>query len=267
MRLIRDNVLAIDGDTDRAIDIVEAFLPRIEDLRVRNGAKVVLLNFYSDSNKKEKFRPLAEEVLKAFSGSTSDYNHRNFAVLADGCGEHEFALKLNGVAEEAYRKDFEQKTDRAKERAKQFLASIIAERAVILLHAGRYTDSLATFDEAAEMAVRDVLGQPNLLLLYDGYLHHYWGLALKGAGDLKGAMDMLAYTATVKNDEAALADLMKIYLETNGDKEGFDSYLIQKHLDFSKAAPQFTLNDLEGREVSPASLKGKVILIYFWAHT
>jgi len=115
LRLIRDNVLAIDGDTDRAIDIVEAFLPRIEDLRVRNGAKVVLLNFYSDSNRKEKFRPLAEEVLKAFSGSTSDYNHRNFAVLADGCGEYEFALKLNGVAEEAYRKDFEQKTDRAKE--------------------------------------------------------------------------------------------------------------------------------------------------------
>jgi len=117
------------------------------------------------------------------------------------------------------------------------------------------------------MAVRDVLSQPNLLLLYDGYLHHYGGLALKGAGDLKGAMDMPAYTATVKNDEAALADLMKIYLETNGDEEGFDSYLLQKHLDFSKAAPQFTLNDLEGQEVSPASLKGKVILIYFWAHT
>ena len=32
-----------------------------------------------------------------------------------------------------------------------------------------------------------------------------------------------------------------------------------------KPAPAFTLRDLEGREVSPASLRGKVVIVNFWA--
>jgi hypothetical protein len=32
-----------------------------------------------------------------------------------------------------------------------------------------------------------------------------------------------------------------------------------------KPAPAFTLRDLDGREVSPASLRGKVVIVNFWA--
>ena len=32
-----------------------------------------------------------------------------------------------------------------------------------------------------------------------------------------------------------------------------------------KPAPAFTMNDLDGREISPASLRGKVVIVNFWA--
>src|SRR5258706_14380970 len=32
-----------------------------------------------------------------------------------------------------------------------------------------------------------------------------------------------------------------------------------------KPAPAFTVRDLDGRDVSPASLRGKVVLVNFWA--
>jgi cytochrome oxidase Cu insertion factor (SCO1/SenC/PrrC family) len=32
-----------------------------------------------------------------------------------------------------------------------------------------------------------------------------------------------------------------------------------------KSAPAFTLPDLEGRQVSLASLRGKVVLLFYWA--
>ena len=32
-----------------------------------------------------------------------------------------------------------------------------------------------------------------------------------------------------------------------------------------KPAPAFTVTDLDGREISPASLRGKVVIVNFWA--
>jgi peroxiredoxin len=72
--------------------------------------------------------------------------------------------------------------------------------------------------------------------------------------------------------------LKEIYTRNNGSSEGFDSYIAQfesvaKQLLVAKLekqimkqnAPDFTLTDLDGKKVSLKSLKGKTVVIDFWA--
>jgi len=72
--------------------------------------------------------------------------------------------------------------------------------------------------------------------------------------------------------------LKEVYVKKNGNETGFESYYNklrdegkaaieakQKKLMINQPAPQFTLMDLEGKQVSLSDLKGKVILLDFWA--
>jgi peroxiredoxin len=72
--------------------------------------------------------------------------------------------------------------------------------------------------------------------------------------------------------------LKEIYAKKNGSTTGFDSYIAQfesvaKQLLVAKLekqimkqpAPDFSLKDLDGRKISLKSLKGKTVVIDFWA--
>lgn len=85
----------------------------------------------------------------------------------------------------------------------------------------------------------------------------------------------------IKNGTATpeMKSLLKdIYVKKNGSSAGFNSYIAQfesvaKQLLVAKlekqiikqTAPGFSLTDLDGRKVSLASLKGKTVIIDFWA--
>ncbi len=72
--------------------------------------------------------------------------------------------------------------------------------------------------------------------------------------------------------------LKEIYTKKNGSSQGFDSYIakyesVAKQLLVAKLerqimkqpAPDFSLTDLDGKKVSLKSLKGKTVIIDFWA--
>lgn len=81
-----------------------------------------------------------------------------------------------------------------------------------------------------------------------------------------------------QGSESIKASLKIAYVKLNGSDNGFDQYVANlssvsanKTRDelaktmINKPAPQFTLKDLDGKSVSLADLKGKVVIVDFWA--
>ncbi len=64
----------------------------------------------------------------------------------------------------------------------------------------------------------------------------------------------------------ALAGLLIVLLATGSVEAGPDFTALQAQpYDPPKPAPLFTLPDLEGKEVSLEALRGKLVLLFFWA--
>ena len=86
------------------------------------------------------------------------------------------------------------------------------------------------------------------------------------------------YVRDGKSTNAMIDILKEVYTSEKGSDEGFENYLAQfksvalKDLEaklktelINKPAPAFTLEDFEGKKVSLADLKGKTVVIDFWA--
>lgn len=94
--------------------------------------------------------------------------------------------------------------------------------------------------------------------------------------DLEKELEIL-----VKNKMATanlLNTLKEMYIQRNGSQKGYDTYLASLNSDhikekmqilkaemINKAAPDFSLKDLSGATVSLKDLKGKIIVLDFWA--
>jgi len=102
---------------------------------------------------------------------------------------------------------------------------------------------------------------------------------LKGLGKNKEAMEVIADAIKAgKSDGVMIATLKDVYIKQKGSAKGFDAYYaplravyveklktdILKEM-INKPAPEFALKDFDGKTVSLADLKGKVVIIDFWA--
>ncbi|MCW8313892.1 MULTISPECIES: redoxin domain-containing protein [Sphingobacterium] len=101
--------------------------------------------------------------------------------------------------------------------------------------------------------------------------------SLMGTGRKLEAYNILTKIYT-KGDFTVENDLKRLYTELNGSAQGYDNFnaslkteLIQnirshiKEMATFKPAPNFELINLKGEKVSLASLKGKVVVLDFWA--
>jgi len=106
-----------------------------------------------------------------------------------------------------------------------------------------------------------------------------YALILTGTGKGKEALPMLAeLVKTGKGSNEVVVGLKEAYLQAKGKSEGFEKYLNELYADMKKSikaklakelisqpAPTFSLLDLKGNKVSLAELKGKVVILDFWA--
>ncbi|MCC8407454.1 redoxin domain-containing protein [Mucilaginibacter sp. UR6-1] len=113
----------------------------------------------------------------------------------------------------------------------------------------------------------------------DAEITEHYALILSASGQADKAKEIIEKSLQDGKGSTALrAELKKIYIKQKGNETGFDAYVgafdkaakekareeLAKSM-INETAPAFALKDFDGKEVSLASLKGKVVVIDFWA--
>lgn len=145
-------------------------------------------------------------------------------------------------------------------------ASSMSAYVNILVAQKKYNDALGYIENALKSAPEQA----------DGLATVYYK-SLIGTGRKLEAYNILTKLYT-KGQFAVENDLKKLYLELNGSAQGYENFnaslketLTQtirdhiKEMATFKPAPNFELLNLKGEKVSLASLKGKVVVLDFWA--
>lgn len=140
--------------------------------------------------------------------------------------------------------------------------------AYILCKEGKYAEAAKYQQGVYERSGKD-----------DPEINQHYAEILIGLKEYKKSQEVLEATLKAgKNYEGIKDDLKKDYVGTKGSDKGFDEYLaslnnaaqnklqadLAKQL-INQPSPLFTLKDLDGKTVSLADLKGKTVIVDFWA--
>ncbi len=113
----------------------------------------------------------------------------------------------------------------------------------------------------------------------DAEVNELYASILKATGEEQKAKQVIETAIkNGKSSESMNADLKAIYTKAKGSDAGYDQYIaslkntaaiaartaLAKEM-INKPAPLFTLKDTSGKAVSLADLKGKVVIVDFWA--
>ncbi|WP_158826119.1 TlpA family protein disulfide reductase [Mucilaginibacter lacusdianchii] len=113
----------------------------------------------------------------------------------------------------------------------------------------------------------------------DAELSEHYALMLQAAGQQAKAREVMETAVkNGKSSEKIDAELKASYIKSKGSEAGFDNYYaslkstsdaalkakLAKEM-INQPSPAFALKDFEGNTVSLASLKGKVVVVDFWA--
>ncbi|MCW2263085.1 MULTISPECIES: TlpA family protein disulfide reductase [Sphingobacterium] len=159
----------------------------------------------------------------------------------------------------------EQKDNKARF-ASMGYASSMSAYVNILVAQKKYVEALGYIENALKAAPEQA----------DGLATVYYK-SLMGTGRKLEAYNILTKLYT-KGQFAVENDLKKLYKELNGSDQGYENFNASlkaelaksirshiKEMETFKPAPDFELLNLKGEKVSLASLKGKVVVLDFWA--
>jgi peroxiredoxin len=148
------------------------------------------------------------------------------------------------------------------------LARLIHTKGQILRAEGKNEEALPVLEEASALSGGK-----------DPAVNETYAKALVDMGQHEKARELLEENIKQGQTTADMKDLLKTaYIEVKGKAEGFESYFnelddvatpklraeLEKEMEDSPA-PDFSLEDLNGNTVTLADLKGKTLVLDFWA--
>jgi len=272
-----DKVLA-EKDAEKMKKLLDeytaAFPPKEEDKYMLQNVKSQLAGIYA----KNKNYPAFKETANSVSAAERYSLYNNLAwELAEA---NENVAEAKAMAKEATEwtkkevaspteKKPEQLTQKAWEKKRKSDYAMYGDTyAFILYNTGEYKEGLSFAKDAA-----------TINKLQDAELNERYALLLEKAAPAEESKKIIEQMvsdgkATSKTKEA----LKNIYIKENKNETGFDTYLANLELAakekraaeitktmINEPAPKFILKDFSGKDVSLESLKGKVVVVDFWA--
>ena len=233
----------------------------------KNSMLTVLASAYAKEANWEKFDRYAG-MMTDKGAQASLYNDAAWQTAEKG-GNLDKAAELSAVSlkimKQKEKPEYWTKTQ-FEENSKYTERIYLDTYSYVLMKQGKLKEAI----EPQERAVADGLNS--------GYNERYVALLLE-AGQVEKARDKAAeFIRMNAATRAVKEDFKKAYVKSTGSEKGFKERLtelekagkekaiadIKKDM-MNEEAPAFTLKDLEGKEVSLASLKGKTVILDFWA--
>ena len=234
----------------------------------------VITNNYRDNKQYAE----AFDYLKANKDNVSTY--RFYAVadrMLDENADAEIALQIAELGVERNRIEVTTPTDEKPNYYSQsewfrdresMLAFTLFVEAEALNRLNRIDESYPVIEEAVALTNEK-----------DGEINELYAKILIEKGDSKIALQKIGeFIKTGSGTKAMKEYFQQAYVQENGSQEGYEEYLAQfenaadkKLIDklklemISDPAPDFSLFDLDGNPVSLSALKGKVVVLDFWA--
>ncbi|MCF8261619.1 MAG: redoxin domain-containing protein [Melioribacteraceae bacterium] len=261
------------ADTDEIKAFVEDFTSKYEKSIYKNYMQRTVVSTLSKDGRYEE--------AYTYNKSLGAEAYNNFNTIAwtiyENDGDLELAAKIANDGIQNLKSELDNPTidapeyyskTEAEKATKQSLANILDTYSTIQEKAGNVNEALESIEQAAEYANFE-----------DGNINTNFARQLFASGNSKSAQEKIEKFIKEGHQTAEMKDILaQVYESINGSTEGYDAYLnklekaaqekMMAELEgklIEEPAPKFSLSNLEGDEVSLESLKGKTVIVDFWA--
>ncbi len=263
-----------EKDVNKRIEILRSFEKKFPESEYTSTFYDLIANSYRDEgNYNEAYNFLKQNVDKPST-------YRFYAVaknMIDKNKQLELAGKIAQLGVERSRNELKNPTEKKpdfesesewKQEREYYLALNLYAYGKILYNLEKKSECLPVIEEAVQLTD-----------FKDGEMNELYSRALVENGKYDKAMEKISGFIEKGNGTTEMKTLLKeAYLNEKGSEEGFDNYLAKfedtanekmvadlKNKMISEPAPDFSLKDLDGKEVSLSDFKGKTVVLDFWA--
>jgi len=255
-------------DTEKAIAFAEDILKTEKMEANKTAAYIFLFSRYLEKDT-ERASKMANKIFTLDIKDSDLYNY-----IASAMAKKEFSLDL---AEKLSKKSISLSTLENLKNHPQYrgapeddLKKLLDENLVfyndtlgwIYFKQGKYNEAIQYLSESLAKSTLDFLQLP----FYPNTLFHLGSVYMK-MGKNEKALPLLTKALMVSDKEEIRTALSQSYQKKFDSAEGLDDYIMKERSKLAKPAPDFTLKDLQGKDVSLSSLKGKVVLLDFFSPT
>ncbi len=255
-------------DPDKAINFAENII-KTEKIEVnKTAAYIFLFNRYLDNNT-ERAAKIAEKILNLDIRDSNLYDGMALALA-----QKEYALEL---AEKSSNRAISLTTlenlknnPRLRGAPEEYLKRILEENLAyysdtlgwIYYKQGKHEKAIQALEKSLDKSPKDFLQLP----FYANSLFHL-GTAYMKTNKNEKALPLFVKALMVSDIPEIRSALNQSYQKKFGSTEGLENFIKNESYKLAQPAPDFTLKNLQDKEVSLSSFKGKVVLLNLFSPT
>jgi thiol-disulfide isomerase/thioredoxin/tetratricopeptide (TPR) repeat protein len=255
-------------DPDKAISFAENIMKTEKIEANKTAVYIFLFNRYLENNT-EQAAKIAEKILNLDIKDSSLYDGIASALVQVG-SDLKLAEKLSNKAINLSTLQNLKNNPRFRNAAEEYLKRIIEEQLAyyndtlgwIYFKQGRHEEAIQALEKSLDKSTKDFLQLP----FYANTLFNL-GTAYMKTNKNEKALPLLIKSLMVSDKPEIHSALKQSYQKKFGSIEGLENFIKNERNKLAQPAPDFTLKNLQGKEVSLSSFKGKVVLLNLFSPT